>query len=122
MADTPEEIVKERKRYWLVGYILFGCTAATLILGINLYHNFGQVFDLGEPGIGPPDVILALSIAAFKSSLVCLIFMHLNHERGIIYKFLLFTVCFLISLMGLTLFARLDPIKTAIQIILPQYS
>ena len=121
MAETPEEIEKHRKHYWLVGYVLFGCTALTLILGINLYYPFGQVFDLGAPGIGPPDAVLALAIAVFKSSLVALIFMHLNHERGIIYKFLLFTVCFFMSLMFLTLFAKLDPIKTIIDAVATRF-
>lgn len=122
MADTPEEIAKHRRHYWIVGYILFGCTFLTVLLGIKQYYDFGEIFDLGAPGVDGPDIALGLLIAAFKSSLVCLIFMHLNHERGIIYKFLLFTVCFCISLMGLTLFAKLDPIKTAIEIILPQYN
>ncbi|MEO0445140.1 MAG: hypothetical protein AAF191_03580 [Verrucomicrobiota bacterium] len=41
-----------------------------------------------------------------------LIFMHLNHERGFIYKTLLFTLAFAVGLMALTLFAQADPIPT----------
>ncbi|MEM6915092.1 MAG: cytochrome C oxidase subunit IV family protein, partial [Verrucomicrobiota bacterium] len=50
------------------------------------------------------------AVAATKASLVAVIFMHLNHERGLIYKMLVFTVLFFISLMALTLFAEFDPI------------
>jgi hypothetical protein len=36
--------------------------------------------------------------------------MHLNHERGLIYKLLLFTGLFALGLIVLTLFADKDPI------------
>ena len=36
--------------------------------------------------------------------------MHLNHEKGLIYKTLVFTFLFFIGLMALTLFAGFDPI------------
>ena len=42
--------------------------------------------------------------------MVALIFMHLNHEKGLIYKTLVFTFLFFIGLMALTLFAGFDPI------------
>lgn len=122
MAETAEEIAKHRKHYWIVGGLL-GCgTILTILFGINLYHEVLMGLDFGAPGIDAPDVVIGLGIATVKASLVALIFMHLNHERGIIYKFLLFTVCFVISLMGLTLFAKLNPIHTIIEVILPQYS
>lgn len=94
------------RAYWAVGFTLFGCTLLTLLLGIL------RVFDVGEPGVSPGDIVLGLAVAAFKSSLVMLVFMHLNHERGLIYKTLLFTMAFAVGLMALTLFAQADPIRT----------
>lgn len=115
MADTtnPEAFAKHRKQYWIVGGALFFCTVLTLFLGINQYVAFGQSMDFGEPGIDAADILIGLVIATFKCSLVALIFMHLSHERGLIYKVLLFTVCFFIGLMGLTMFAHADPIHEA---------
>ena len=121
MADTPEEIAKHRRLYWIVGGFLGIGTLLTIAFGINLYHEVLTFLDFGEPGVDAPDVAVGLGIACFKASLVALIFMHLNHERGIIYKFLLFTVCFFLSLMVLTLFAKLNPINTILEVVLPQY-
>lgn len=104
MAGSAEEIQKHVKLYWMIGYTLFGCTFITLALGI------WAPLDFGAPGVSPSDIVLGLALACFKSSLVLLIFMHLNHERGLIYKTLVFTIAFSISLMGLTLFAQADPI------------
>ena len=121
MADTPEEIAKHRKHYWIVGGFL-GCgTILTIVFGINLYAEILTFLDFGEPGVDAPDVVIGLAIATFKASLVCLIFMHLNHERGLIYKFLLFTVCFFLGLMVLTAFAKLNPIDTILDVVLPRF-
>jgi hypothetical protein len=40
--------------------------------------------------------------------------MHLNHERGLIYKVLFFTIIFSIAMMFLFVLAFLDPIKGAL--------
>ena len=32
MADTPEEILKDMKKYWLIGWILLGCTVLTVVV------------------------------------------------------------------------------------------
>jgi len=105
MASSPEEIRKHMKSYWIVGYTLFACTVLTLLLGIL------RVFDLGLPGVSPIDITFGLAVATFKCSLVVLVFMHLNHERGLIYKTMLFTMAFAVGLMGLTLFAQANPIE-----------
>ncbi len=104
MADSAEEIEKHKKLYALIGWTLGGCTMLTLLLGI------WAPLDVGPPGPTPGDYVIGLGLAGFKASLVALIFMHLNHERGLIYKTLVFTVLFFISLMGLTLFNESDPI------------
>ena len=44
-------------------------------------------------------IIVALIIASFKGSLVAAFFMHLAHERKVIYWVLLLTVAFFIALM-----------------------
>ena len=32
MADTPEEILKDMKKYWLIGWILLACTVLTVVV------------------------------------------------------------------------------------------
>jgi cytochrome c oxidase subunit 4 len=44
-------------------------------------------------------ILVALVIASFKGSLVAAFFMHLSHERKVIYWVLLLTVAFFIVLM-----------------------
>ncbi len=111
MASSPEEIRKHIKTYWMVGAALCVFTCITLALGI------WKPLDFGYPGVGPVDIIIGLAVAATKTSLVMLIFMHLNHERGLIYKFLLFTLAFVVSLMGLSLFAKANPIPVHSRVI-----
>ncbi|MDF1754430.1 MAG: cytochrome C oxidase subunit IV family protein [Verrucomicrobiales bacterium] len=105
MADSPEELAKHKKLYKYVGIwlIVFSCVALAL----------GKIpfLDFGPPGATWEDIVIGLSVSCIKASLVALIFMHLNHEKGLIYKTLLFTFLFFVSLMGLTLFALADPIK-----------
>ncbi len=52
----------------------------------------------------------ACCIATVKAALVALIFMHLKGERGLIYKFLAFTVIFVIGLFALTYLAWTSPL------------
>jgi cytochrome c oxidase subunit 4 len=44
-------------------------------------------------------ILIALIIASFKGSLVAAFFMHLSHERKVIYWLLLLTVVFFLALM-----------------------
>jgi len=113
MAESPEEFQKHIKSYLVVGSALLVFTVVTVVLGVF------PIFDLGAPGVSTSDIVLGLSIASFKSSLVLLIFMHLNHERGFIYKTLLFTCAFALSLMGLTLFAQSDPVNPHADVVDP---
>ncbi len=104
MADATHDLSKHKKTYAAVGIALFVFTAVTVIVGLVPW------FDIGPPGPDFGDVVLGLSVAATKASLVALIFMHLNHEKGLIYKLLVFTFLFFLGLMVLTLFADFDPI------------
>ncbi len=103
MSDSPEEMARHKRAYWLVFYALCAFTVITV--------GWAHFIDLGPPGVDHRDIIIGLIIAAIKSTLVALIFMHLNHEKGLIYKFLVFTFCFAVGLMGLTLLSWWDPIK-----------
>ena len=105
MSDAAHDWSKHKKSYMAVGIALFVFTGCTLALGLV------EFLDFGPPGPTPSDFVVGLSLAGVKASLVSLIFMHLNHERGLIYKMLVFTFLFFLSLMGLTLFAEADPIR-----------
>ena len=104
MAEEAHDWDSHKKTYWAVGIALFVFTFVTLILGI------WEPLDLGPPGPTPADFVIGLAVAGTKASLVALIFMHLNHEKGLIYKTLLFTFLFFVGLMALTLFTAADPI------------
>lgn len=104
MADSAEEVRKHLKLYGMIGATLIIFTCVTVIVGLV------PIFDVGSPGVGPADIVIGLMIATFKSTLVILIFMHMNHERLLIYKFMLFTVVFVLGMFALTLLAHSDPI------------
>lgn len=104
MADASHDMTKTKKSYAAVGIALLVFTVVTVTIGL------APIFDFGPPGPDGMDFVLGLAVATVKASLVALIFMHLNHEKGLIYKILLFTVLFALGLMILTMFADIDPI------------
>ena len=75
MADTPEAIQKAKRLYTFVGLLLFFFTGITVAVATV------EALDFGGHGFDSADAILGLIIAAFKASLVMIIFMHLNHEK-----------------------------------------
>lgn len=87
--DSPEYLAKQSKLIWKIGGLLIVFTVLTVWL---------QYVDFGSHA---RNITIGLLIAAFKASLVALIFMHLKSERGLIYKFLVFTVVFVIGLFFL---------------------
>lgn len=97
--DSPEYLQKQSKLIWKIGGLLIVFTVLTVWLQ---YVDFGS---------HERNITIGLLIAAFKASLVALIFMHLKGERGLIYKFLLFTVVFVIGLFFLTYLHYSDPLK-----------
>lgn len=105
MAEATHDYSKHKKTYATVGIALGVFTCVTVALGLIPW------LDVGPPGPTPGDFVIGLAVASTKASLVALIFMHLNHERGLIYKLLLFTFLFFLGLMALTLFSDLDPIR-----------
>ena len=58
----------------------------------------------------PMAVTVALIVAIIKGSLVALFFMHLSHERKVIYWVLALTVVFFVFLMFVPLFTNSDKI------------
>ena len=109
MADSPEELIKHKKLYRAIGIWLVAFSCVALALGVF------PPFDFGPPGATWEDIALGLFVSVIKASLVALIFMHLNHERGLIYKTLLFTFLFFVGLMVLTLFTLNDPIRESFE-------
>lgn len=66
-------------------------------------------WDLGSRSM---NIAFGMMIATVKASLVMLIFMHLKNERGLIYKFLAFTIIFAIGLFVLSYLGFADPLHS----------
>lgn len=105
MADSPEEIKKHIKLYLLIGALLFVFTLVTVAVA-----KF-EFLDFGDRGFDAVDATIGLLIATFKATLVALIFMHLNHEKKMVYWMFGLGIIFAIALMGLTGLAFSDPIQ-----------
>jgi cytochrome c oxidase subunit IV len=98
MANSIEEVKKSVKTFYLIGGVLFILTAITYWIAY---------VDLGTHVI---NTTVGLLIALFKACLVGAIFMHMKGERGLIYKFLVFTVVFFAAMMFLFVLAAQDPL------------
>ncbi len=98
MAESPEEIHKSIKKILWVGGLLTICT------GLTVWLSF---VELPTHGL---NIIVGMILATIKAGLVAAIFMHLNHEKVIIYKFLAFTFTFVLALFLLFYFTSLDPL------------
>lgn len=98
MAENLEEIQKSVKKYMLIGLTLIVFTVITVGL---------SYVELPTHGL---NILVGMIVATFKASLVALIFMHLNHERSVIYKVLAFTTVFAIVLFVLFHLSHTDPL------------
>ncbi len=98
MSDNVEEIQKSIKKYLFIGGLLILFSAITVWLSYVELPTHGQ------------NILLGMIVATFKAALVALIFMHLNHERSVIYKILAFTVVLAIVLFALFIFSHEDPL------------
>ena len=67
----------------------------------------------------PFAITVALVIATIKGSLVASIFMHLSHERKIIYASLVLTVVFFVFLIFIPLFTQKDHIGKPVHVEVP---
>jgi cytochrome c oxidase subunit IV len=96
--DSPEAIKKASRLIWIIGGVLVLGTFITV--GV-------MNWDLGSRSM---NIAFGMFIATIKALCVMLVFMHLKSERGLIYKFLLFTVVFVIGLFVLTYLGFVDPL------------
>jgi len=90
-GHSPEEIKKHVKTYIMVFGALIFLTIVTV--GISYIHLPVE-----------QAVLLALTVATIKASLVSLFFMHLSNEKKIIYGTLGLTGIFFVFLMSITLY------------------
>src|SRR5256885_5923410 len=100
-------------RYLMVGGLLLFFTLLTVALS---YVDFGGFFSwLFHTNISPEggrklNITVAILVAAFKASLVGLIFMHLAAEKRLIYRVLIFTGLFVPRLFWLPFLPWYDPV------------
>mgnify|MGYP001377743588 CR=1 FL=1 len=88
MTENKHHIIS-LKVYIIVFFTLLLMTAITII---TAQYDFGSF-----------NIILALLIASFKSSLVLLFFMHLYYDNKVNLAFLIGSVLFLATFIGLTI-------------------
>jgi caa(3)-type oxidase subunit IV len=99
MHSDPAAIKKTVRTYFMIGGALFAGTVITVI--VNQVHL-----------AIPLAVTLALIIATTKGSMVAAVFMHLSHEKKLIYGALVLTVIGFIILMSVPMFTVMDSIGT----------
>jgi cytochrome c oxidase subunit 4 len=87
-ASDAESIRKQTRAY--VGVFITLMILTILTVAVSYFHM---------PVVLA--VVVALAIASFKGSLVAAVFMHLSHERKVIYWVLILTVVFFIMLMAI---------------------
>jgi caa(3)-type oxidase subunit IV len=100
-------------RYLLVGGLLLFFTLLTVALSyVDFGGFFGWMFHthISPSTGGKLNITVAILVAAFKVSLVALIFMHLAAEKRLIYRVLIFTGFFVLGLFWLTFLAWYNPI------------
>lgn len=105
MADSIEEVKKAKKLYFFIMLLLFFFTIVTVAVA-----SF-EWLDFGAHGFDKADAIIGLCIAAFKASLVMFIFMHLNHEKPLIYFFYILGLVMAFFCMWLIGWSKSDPIQ-----------
>jgi caa(3)-type oxidase subunit IV len=96
-AHTPEDVRKEVRTYMMVFAALMVFTVITVAVS---YLRLALPFA----------VLVALVIATIKGGMVASFFMHLIHERRLIFWVLLLMVAFFVFLMFIPLLTSLDRI------------
>jgi cytochrome c oxidase subunit 4 len=99
MSEThADDIRKHVKTYIMVFGALMVLTLVTV--GVSYLHL-----------AVPMAILVAVVVATIKASLVALYFMHLSHERKLIYYTLALTAVFFLFLMLVPLATNLDRIR-----------
>lgn len=96
-AHAADDIRSHVKTYFMIFGALMVLTILTV--GVSYLHLPTAMA-----------IAVALVVATIKGSLVALFFMHLLHERKVIYYALALTLVFFIFLMFVPLFTNLDKI------------
>jgi caa(3)-type oxidase subunit IV len=104
-ADQPEAIRRTLRLYAFVGLLLLCGTAATVAVATVPW------LDVGGHGFGQADMLLGLTIATCKALLVAMVFMHLNHERRLIYWLIGLAAVHCIGMIAFTMLAESDSIR-----------
>lgn len=91
--DSPEAIKKSQSTYAAIGGVLLVLTGVTVAVAF-----------ISLPVAGA--IAVALLIASLKGGLVASIFMHLNHEKKIIYALLGLTAVFFTAVLALPLITQ----------------
>lgn len=104
MATSAEEIKKHTRTYLLVGAILFVFTVVTVLVATQ------EWLDFGGHGFDGVDATIGLLIASTKACFVAAIFMHLNHEKFMVYLLFGFGLFFGAAMFLLIWLAKADPI------------
>jgi cytochrome c oxidase subunit IV len=97
MTAQEHEMFSQHVRRYL--YVFYALIFGTLVTVGASYIPFGN---------HEINIAVALFIACGKASLVAGFFMHLISERKLIYGLLVFTACFFLGLMFLTVSAFAD--------------
>ena len=96
-AHASDDVSKHVKTYFMV----FGALMVLTIVTVAVSYLHLPVHQA---------IFVALLIATIKGSMVALFFMHLNHERKMIYWVLMLTAVFFVVLMLLPVATNLDKI------------
>ena len=99
MSESPQDIQKHVKTYLIIGGILIVMTVVTVLLS---FVDFGSHSN---------NMLIGMAVATFKSALVAMVFMHLNHERPLIYKIMMFATIFVIVMFILFSLAHGDGLR-----------
>ena len=98
MTDAHSVDIKKHVRTYIVVFV--SLMALTMVTVSVSYLHLSTL----------PAVMVALTIAIIKGSLVASYFMHLISEKKMIYMMLILTVVFFAALMSLPLFHHANPI------------
>jgi cytochrome c oxidase subunit 4 len=96
MSATDAESIRKQTRTY-IGIFVTLMVMTVLTVAVSYFHM--------SVGLA---ILVALIIASFKGSLVAAFFMHLSHERKVIYWVLLLTVIFFIVLMAIPTISQWD--------------
>lgn len=96
--DDHAHVAAHVNKYLMVGGLLLLFTGLTVFLS---YVNFGS---------HKMNMAVGMVVATIKAGLVAAIFMHLNAERKLIYRILVFTGFFVLALFFLTYLHWYDPV------------